>query len=557
MEYSGLADGFALKIADSMKSRTLTSCSRWAQARRIMGHPFPGPYSWEHHPWVKEMHDADAPFCYAMKGAQLGVTEVAINRALYTIDQARRDVLYVLPTMGNATDFSKTRFSTALSLSPYLGSIFTDTDTVSLKQAGSNSLYIRGSKSDSGLKSIPVSELILDEVDEMDQKQIWLALERLSGQVVKHVWGLSTPTLPNFGIHKLYETSTKDHFHFRCPRCGKATELVWPDCVEICGESVSDPRVRDSYLKCKECKGKLDHKAKPDWLKDAYWVTTDQTADPDIRGFYINQLYSFTVSPPELVTSYFRGFGDELAAKEFHNSKLGLPFVGEGAKVTKDDVDSCVRDYSKQDARPTIGGEKIITLGVDQGKWNYAEVCEWTVPFWGPDMNSHAHCKVVYEQRFYEDEWNETLDSLMRDWQVLACVIDADPNVMEAARFAKKYRGFVWLCRYRRGVTGKEIAISDYSEDAPMATVDRTAWLSQSLGRFRTGRIELPRDVSRQYIEHVQSPVRTYERDDQGNPKAVFVSTGADHFAHARNYAEIALPLVGARDTNSNIEKFV
>ena len=69
-----------------------------------------------------------------------------------------------------------------------LAEIFTDTNTVNLKQAGATTLYIRGSRGDSNLKSIPVSELFLDEVDEMDQKQIWLALERLSGQVHKHVW---------------------------------------------------------------------------------------------------------------------------------------------------------------------------------------------------------------------------------------------------------------------------------------------------------------------------------------------------------------------------------
>ena len=169
-----------------------------------MGEPFPGPYSWKYHPWVREMHDSSASFNYAMKSAQAGVTEVAINRALYVLDKLRRDVLYVLPTALNASDFSKARFATALALSHKLAEIFTDTNTINLKQAGANTLYIRGSRGDSNLKSIPVSELFLDEIDEMDQKQIWLALERLSGQVHKHVWGISTPTIPNYGIHKLY-----------------------------------------------------------------------------------------------------------------------------------------------------------------------------------------------------------------------------------------------------------------------------------------------------------------------------------------------------------------
>ena len=146
----------------------------------------------------------------------------------------------------NASDFSKARFATALKLSPYLKSLFVDTNTVGLKSTGTNVLYIRGSRGDSNLKSIPVSELVLDELDEMDTKAIWLALERLSGQIEKHVVAISTPTVPKYGIHKLFLTSTQEHFYFKCPCCSRWTEFVWPDCVEIIGETVSDPRCSES-----------------------------------------------------------------------------------------------------------------------------------------------------------------------------------------------------------------------------------------------------------------------------------------------------------------------
>jgi len=566
---SNLIDELKRSIADGLTDRSLTSCSRWAANRRVMGEPFPGPYSWTYHPWVREMHDSNASFNYAMKSAQAGVTEVAINRALYVLDRLRRDVLYVLPTSLNASDFSKARFATALALSPKLAEIFTDTNTVNLKQAGTNTLYIRGSRGDSNLKSIPVSELFLDEIDEMDQKQIWLALERLSGQVHKHVWGISTPTIPNYGIHKLYMTSTQEHFVFKCPCCSRWTEFVWPDCIEIIGEHVADVRCHESFLKCKECKNKLVHETKPDWLGTGTWNATAKNANPDIRGFHVNQLYSFTVTPGELVVAYFRGFGDELANKEFHNSKLGLPFIGDGAKVTDEDLQACVRNHTKDDARPEIGGERIITMGVDQGKWSYVEVCEWFYDQYTHDLNAVATAKVLWEGKFYEDEWDQRLDELMREWQVLACVIDADPWPMEARRFAKRFPGYVWLCRYRRGVTAKEISITDDEDGAPLATVDRTNWLSASLGRFRQPRrIILPRDVSHEYQEHLKAPVRTYEREkkdtkkDQqaksgGNVVATFVSTGPDHFAHARTYAEIALPLVAARETNQDIKSFL
>jgi hypothetical protein len=544
-------------IAEGLVSNSLTNCYRWATKRRVMGEPFPGPYSALHHPWVVALHDSKASFNYAMKSAQMGVTEVGINRAFYILDILKRDVLYVLPTAMNATDFSKARFSVALKHSEYLSGLFTDTNTVSLKQAGTTNLYIRGSRGDSNLKSIPVSELILDEVDEMDQKQIWLALERLSGQTRKCVWGISTPTIPNYGIHKLFQTGTQEHFVFKCPHCSRQTELVWPDCIEIVGETVNDPRCAESFLKCKECKHKLDHRAKPEWLASGLWQVMAQNANPDIRSFYINQLYSFTVSPGEIVVAHYRGLGDEAANKEFHNSKLGLPFIGEGAQVTDDQIDGSVRRHTMQDARPIPGrGDRLITLGVDQGKYSYWVVCEWFVDRLSSDINVAAHCRVLAHGKFHEDEWN-VLGELMQEWQVQACVIDADPQINEARRFAKKFRRYVYLCRYRRGKVAKEISIQDEGDGAPLATVDRTNWLTASLGRFRTKRIELPADVSLEFRDHMKALVRTYVRDEDNNPVATFVETAPDHYAHAFNYAEIALPLAASITTGDDVGKFL
>jgi hypothetical protein len=492
-----------------------------------------------------------------MKGAQLGVTEVAINRAFFVLDILKRDVLYVLPTALNAGDFSKARFGPALSLSPYLQALFTDTNTVNLKRTATNTLYVRGSRGDSNLKSVPVSELILDELDEMDLKQVELAVTRLDGSLVKHVLGISTPTIPNKGIHKYYQTTTQEKFVFKCPRCSRPTELVWPDCVEIIGEHVSDPRCAESFLKCKECKGRLEHLDKPNFLSTGRWEAMNLQGNPDVRGFHISQLYSFTKTPGELVVHYFRGMGDEFAMKEFHNSRLGMPFIGDGAKVLDSDIDACLANYTKDADRPDIGGHRIITMGVDQGKWSYVVICEWFFPTWTNDINATATCRVLWEGKFYEDEWDRRLDELMREWQVLACVIDADPQINEARRFARRFPGYVWLCRYRRGQQAKEISIVSDDDGAPMAHVDRTNWLSASLGRFRNPRtIELPLDVSYEYREHLKSPVRTYEQDDEGQVYAVFQNTGPDHFAHAQNYAEIALPLVAARETNRDIKSF-
>jgi hypothetical protein len=249
--------------------------------------------------------------------------------------------------------------------------------------------------------------------------------------------------------------------------------------------------------------------------------------------------------------------GDEAANKEFYNSKLGKPFIGEGAQITDEMIEHCIGNYTFDQCRPRVGArDRLITLGVDQGKWSYWTACEWIVDRLSRDVNVAAFCKVLAHGKFHEDEWS-TLDALMREWQVMACVIDADPQINEARRFAKKFKGFVYLCRYRRGKTAKEITISDEASGAPMATVDRTNWLTASLGRFRSKRISLPRDVSLEYRDQMKNLVRTYEKDEMGNPVATFVETGADHYAHAFNYSEIALPLAASITTGQNVERFL
>jgi hypothetical protein len=179
----------------------------------------------------------------------------------------------------------------------------------------------------------------------------------------------------------------------------------------------------------------------------------------------------------------------------------------------------------------------------------------------GDDINAAAIGKLLWFGKFpgVNDAGWCYLDELMREWQVLACVVDADPFTNDARRFAKKFHGYVWLTRYRRGQTAKEVAISEEETGAPFATVDRTNWLDCTLGRFKTNptRIHLPRDISMEYREHLKNMVRTYKKDDTGNPAAEYVNTGADHFAHSLCYADIGLSLAATTSGSEDVEKVI
>jgi len=262
-------------IQNSLIRESVSGCGNWAEKYRVMGEPYPGLWSFKWHPWLREMHDAEGELKVGQKAAQLGYTELGLNKTFYCMDILKLNTLYILPAKTpDATDFSASRFDPSLELSPYLQALFSDVKNTGHKRAGAVNLYIRGSRSRSGLKSIPVSLLILDEVDEMTQDNIPLATERQSGQTHKETWMLSTPTIDDFGINNYFQQSTQEEFFFICPHCSRHINLDFPESLDIEGD---DPLFAKGFLKCKECDHRLDHEAKSEWLKDAYWEKKNKT----------------------------------------------------------------------------------------------------------------------------------------------------------------------------------------------------------------------------------------------------------------------------------------
>ena len=538
--------------------KSVQRCSKWACKYRYMGKPIPGIWTFKYHPWGREMHDSKAGKNIGMKAAQMGFTEWALNRTFFKIDVDQVDCLYVLPNKTpDASDFSSARFDTALELSPHLTSLFSDVKNVGHKRAGSVNLYVRGSRSRGGMKSIPVGHMTLDEFDEMDKAMVVLALERMSGQFTSTIDILSTPTIPDVKIDAEYKLSTQEHYMFQCPLCGKLTELIYPECFVVTAEDVTDPAIHGSYIRCKECQGRLNHEEKHIWLKDkgsggtGFWQPT-VSADPDVRGFAINQLYSSTMTPVKFARAVILSELDPTEETEFHNSKLGQPHVVEGAQVTDTDIVNCIGNYVQQEL-----GSGIVTMGVDIGNYIHVEIDEWQVNP-GPDINTQAMPKVIAVRKLRDFE---ELDPLMRQFQVMSCVVDMMPETRKAKEFADRFFGFVKLCYYGRGVASKSIVVKQDDTSVIVdhqITVNRTSWLDVSLGRFMSRRILLPRDIPHEYREQIKNQVRVYEKDKDGNPVSHYETLkNADHYGHARTYAEIALPFAVAIATGEDVVNFL
>ena len=530
-----LAQLLAERINSGLSRKAITEPSRWACKYRYMGHPYPGIWSFGHHPWLQEMHDAKNELIVGQKSAQMGFTEWALNVCFHFLDIKRMDVLYVLPnTRPDAADFSSGRFDKALELSAHLRDMFSDVQNVGHKRAGPTNLYIRGSNARSGLKSIPVGLLVLDELDEMLQENIPLATERLMGQLERFQLMLSTPTIPDFGINFYYNDTTQEHFFFPCPSCSRRIQLKFPESVVITAESTTDEALAQTKLICYECKAVLPHEDKIKYLNKGKWVAEHPTRLS--RGFHVNQLYSMNLHPSVVARAYLNGLRDPSAEQEFHNSKLGMPHIVAGARITEPMINQCIGTYRKLD----FNRAGLVTMGVDVGRILHVEVDAWrnTDQSSGYDLNTYARPQVLTH---LEVDNFEDLDKLMFDMNVHFCVIDSQPEHRKALEFANRFPGRVKLCRYPMGQNGRNITIA--SEQESTINVDRTSWLDLSLGRFKNGTITLPMDTSIEYKQHIMAQVRIPKKDANGNPVARYETPGNrhDHFGHARNYAEIAL----------------
>jgi hypothetical protein len=548
----GLKLSLAEAILHGLSRSSVVTPSKWAETYRVIpGGSFPGPWKFEHHPWLREMHDSKAEMNVGQKSAQMGFTEALLNIVFFHIDIRKVDCLYLLPaTKPDASDFSASRFDPALEASEHLGRIFSDVKNLGHKRAGTTNLYIRGSKSKSGLKSIPVGFIAFDEVEEMDLDNIPLAMERTSGQLQKMIWMISTPRIDNIGINKYYRMTTQEKFLFPCPSCSKLIEFKFPDSVVITAQDVLDPQIKDSYYICTECKARLHHEDKKNFLKKGKWFPTYPGVEA--RGFHINQLYSPALagSPAEIGLAYLKSLRDPADEQEFYNSKLGLTHIVDGAKIDETMLNECKSTHKRY---KEYKENKYVTMGVDVGKWNNVEICSWEIPNGAPtnDINTHAVPSVIWYGKVASFE---ELDLLMNRYKVNFCIIDANPERRKAYEFCNRFFGRVRMCFYSNNVRGKQILASKEVDQA--INVDRTSWLDCSLGRFKRGTkgIKLPMDLEMEYKDHIQALVRIYEKDNDGNPIGKYVNgSNADHYAHSRNYAEIALPFALGIGVSHNI----
>jgi hypothetical protein len=286
-------------------SDTISPFYEWVKEITLDGKPF----TYDRHEYLIEPYQDDHPHQVEMKAAQLGLTSLAMLRAVYGARyRGFKGILYLFP----------------------FWRCF---------------LYFRGMRSRAGLKSVPVDFLVCDELDEAPQAALDMAYERMAHSEFKEVLKLSNPTLPDYGIDQAFQETDQRYWLLKCEKCGEHTclEDTFPDCLITLNGKV--------IRACQKCLAELNPSV-GQWVAKKPGVT-------DKRGYHHSQLFSHFVDPADILHQ-FRTTNN---LTDFYNLKIGIAYVEAQNRLSVQEVLALCgsEGIASQDLGP-------CSMGVDQGK---------------------------------------------------------------------------------------------------------------------------------------------------------------------------------------------
>lgn len=333
---------------------------------------------------MRAVTDGDTHKITVMAGTQVVKSELLKNVAYYFIHQEPSPILFVQPSQGAASSFSKERFAPDIRKMPALQRIIEapkarDSDnTITHKEYPGGPMDFVGANSPTDLASRPKRIILCDEIDKYppsagpEGDPLTLAEERASTYedlgLAKFVRACSPTEEGTSRIGREYEASDQRKCFVACPHCGHHQTLTWArvkwekvledgtvtvDPPE--GASVREHRPDTAGFACEDCgviwterdrlKALQALEFAPDygWRQTRRFVCCDTRQDPRIwddrgrarcevcegpapydghAGFVISKFYSVRHKLSRVVREFLAAIGDPELLKKFTNTAL-------------------------------------------------------------------------------------------------------------------------------------------------------------------------------------------------------------------------------------------
>lgn len=481
--------------------------------------------------YLKGLFFDNNPWQCFIKSTQNGITEWATIQSLAK-SLVGRQVFHVMPTGHLKDRYVKNRLDRSIQFTPFYQKILMEeekkkvygrfSENMSLKHFGGGTIAFVGSNSPASFTEFPADDVLIDELDQCDQKNILMAEERLSNSFDPRRIYISNPTIEGYGIDEKYAISDKRHWFIKCEHCGHWFEMDWFETiVREVGENdfaVRDPLWEpggdDARVMCPKC-------AKPnDRYKAGEWVVEV----PSVKGksgYQISKIFSSMTRIDQLLENFEAALTNPDKMQRFWNADLGKAFISDGAKIVLRDLQNATGSHSM---KSDIKGYPI--MGVDVGA-----VCNYIIGYIQKDG-------LVKIGEIGTLPTNATaISRKATDKGIKIIVIDARPETFLIKSLKEIFPRTI-SCYYSE--SAKREVVDRYRN----VSIDRTASLDAVKEGLVTGRYSLPADWKgvKDFAPQMMAATRIFDPDAHGGQGAYRWEEGskADHYHHAFNYMAIA-----------------
>lgn len=422
---------FQTSFADGLRPDPLLTVSEWAARNRMLSSRAsaePGLWRNERTPYLTEIMDSLSALSPVeevrfMKGAQIGATESGNNWIGYIIaGNASAPTMMVLPTVEMAKRSSKQRIQPLIDESPILSARVKPArerdsgNSTLLKEFPGGVLVMTGANSAVGLRSMAAKNIFLDEADafpgDIDGEGCPVELARARARTFarRKIFIVSTPTIAGRSrIEQLFLEGDQRYFYVPCPHCGAFQKLEWS------GIRWTDGDYKTAHYVCSSCQEPIYEQHKTAMLAHGEWRPENKNADPRVRSYHLNSLYSPVgwLSWTDAVKMWLDSKGSQDKLRAFLNTVLGETWKERGEAP---EWEKLYRRREPYAIGTVPRGAIFLTCGVDVQK----DRIEYEVCAWGRDKQSWS---VEYGQIFgdtsNEDSsvWRELDDLLGTSFQ--------------------------------------------------------------------------------------------------------------------------------------------
>ena len=531
---------------------TLMNCSSYLlKHHKVKNHPITFHVSGRdvvraqaHRPWQVAIINDTHPNKAVIKSRQLGLSEIGIGEMLHFADlhsYAGVKCLYTFPTNRQMKDFVSTRLNPLLQAGYYATISDPKTDSLEKKKIRNSFLLFRSSSKGAAVEGVDIDYLSLDEYDRVGAAAEISAMESMSSSQFKILRRWSTPTVPDYGIHALFERSDQRVYMHKCDHCGYRQQIDYEaniECLDESGVDLIAKTVKDGTFRfvCQKCKKGLDRWYSGEWVAKFPDRTLNNLGT---RGYLVTQLDAVWFTADALKRK-------ELEAKSkqhFYNYVLGYPYQDVALAVQDGDI----MDNRRSDLPNPMtirGNYRFISVGIDWGNRHWITV---------RGFRDNGLIDLI---RAFSVERARGVANIEADLQEVINQIEPyNPDIIcadigDSGNYVDKLIqhfgvGRVYGVKVNPTPRSTGQIQPTWSENQSRVVVDKLTQNKKHISDMKMGRLGFYNTPDRDlelYIAHWKNVViRDEEDEDTGEIYQIITNRGDDHYAQSSVYSMVGM----------------